>query len=93
MAGKIVIDAERCKGCQLCVTVCPHGVITICDKLNSKGYLPAEVTNTAGCTGCASCAIICPDCAIEVWRDEPGNVKSIGPAKKNKINNFVRESK
>ena len=92
MAGKIVIDAERCKGCQLCLTVCPHGVISISDKINSKGYLPAEAANPASCTGCASCAIICPDCAIEVYRDSPGNIKSIDPAKKNKTNNLVRES-
>ncbi|MGA2172283.1 MAG: 4Fe-4S dicluster domain-containing protein [Sedimentisphaerales bacterium] len=69
MAGKIIIDVERCKGCTLCVTVCPHGVITLSEKSNSKGYFPAQATNP-GCTGCANCAIICPDCAIEVYRDD-----------------------
>jgi 2-oxoglutarate ferredoxin oxidoreductase subunit delta len=93
MAGKIIIDKERCKGCTLCVTVCPHNVITLSEKANSKGYFPAEATNP-GCTGCANCAIVCPDCAIEVYRDgDVSNIKSINPAKKNKINNLVRESK
>ena len=94
MAGKIVIDAERCKGCQLCLTVCPHNCIKISDKLNSKGYLPAEFTRPDACTGCTSCAIICPDVAIEVYRDgSASNIKSVVPAKKNAINNLAKESK
>ncbi|MGA2094439.1 MAG: 4Fe-4S binding protein, partial [Sedimentisphaerales bacterium] len=24
MAGKIIIDSERCKGCGLCLTACPQ---------------------------------------------------------------------
>ena len=93
MAGKIVIDAERCKGCTLCVTVCPHNVITLSEKSNSKGYFPAQATNP-GCTGCANCAVVCPDCAIEVYRDGPASdIKPVNPAKKNKTNNLIRESK
>jgi len=68
MAGKIIIDIQRCKGCTLCVTVCPHNVISISEKANSKGYFPAEATGP-DCTGCANCAVVCPDCAIEVFRD------------------------
>jgi 2-oxoglutarate ferredoxin oxidoreductase subunit delta len=84
MAGKIVIDAERCKGCTLCVTVCPHNVITLCDKPNGKGYFPAQSTNP-GCTGCANCAVVCPDCAIEVYRDDgTSNIKTVNPTKKTK---------
>ena len=94
MAGKIIIDAERCKGCTLCVTVCPHNVITLSEKANSKGYFPAQATKPDCCTGCANCAVVCPDCAIEVYRDEAkSNIKSVGPAKKNKINNLVRDVK
>lgn len=97
MACKIIVDAERCKGCTLCVTVCPHNVISISDKANSKGYFPAQATG-ADCTGCASCAIVCPDCAIEIYRSDEASpdkigIKSIDPAKKNKINNLARESK
>ncbi len=69
MAGKIIIDVERCKGCGLCVSVCPKHGILISKKSNKKGYFPAEKNND-DCTGCAVCAIICPDAAIEVHRDE-----------------------
>ena len=93
MAGKIIIDPERCKGCTLCITVCPNNVITLSEKSNSKGYFPAEATGP-DCTGCANCAVVCPDCAIEVIRDDAtSNIKSVGPTKKNKINNLVRGSK
>jgi 2-oxoglutarate ferredoxin oxidoreductase subunit delta len=69
MAGKIIINTERCKGCGLCVTVCPKGCIVISKQSNKSGYFPAEANNT-DCTGCAVCAIICPDVAIEVYRED-----------------------
>jgi len=71
MAGKIIIDVERCKGCGLCVTVCPKNCIVISKMSNKSGYFPAQPKNpsTAECTGCAACAIICPDVAIEVFRE------------------------
>jgi len=68
MAGKITINTERCKGCGLCVTVCPKGGIIISKQSNKSGYFPAE-KNDSDCTGCALCAIICPDAAIGVYRD------------------------
>jgi 2-oxoglutarate ferredoxin oxidoreductase subunit delta len=68
MAGKIIINTERCKGCGLCVIVCPKKGIIISDKSNKSGYFPAEAKN-ADCTGCAVCAIVCPDVAIEVFRE------------------------
>jgi len=75
MAGKIVIDTERCKGCGLCVAVCPKGSIVICEKSNKKGYFPAQQAN-AECTGCALCALVCPDAAIEVYRDNSEKSKA-----------------
>ncbi|MCX5873926.1 MAG: ferredoxin family protein [Deltaproteobacteria bacterium] len=77
MKGRILIDRERCKGCRLCITVCPKKQIEISPKLNTKGYYPANFleedipdTGKIECTGCALCAITCPDVAIEVYREE-----------------------
>ncbi|MHC4086446.1 MAG: 4Fe-4S binding protein [Planctomycetota bacterium] len=38
MAGKIIINTERCKGCGLCVAVCPKISIIISKKSNKSGY-------------------------------------------------------
>jgi len=68
MAGKITINTERCKGCGLCVKVCPNSCIIISKQSNKNGFFPAETTN-GKCTGCAVCAIICPETIIEVQRN------------------------
>ena len=81
MAGKITIDTERCKGCGLCIIVCPKSGIVISDKSNKNGFFPAEAKNS-DCTGCCLCAIICPEVAIEVSRDD--NTVVIKPDKKGK---------
>ena len=36
--GKIAIDKERCKGCQLCVVTCPKKIIRLSEEFNEKGY-------------------------------------------------------
>ncbi len=87
MAGKIIIDTERCKGCGLCVVFCPKGCIVISKCSNKKGFFPAETNNT-GCTGCAICALVCPDAAIKVLRDD--KIVSIDARNKKKVK-FVKE--
>lgn len=76
MAGKITINTERCKGCGLCVAVCPNNCIEISEKSNMKGYFPAE-SDSDGCTACAMCAIICPDAVITV-QSESNIVETAG---------------
>ncbi|MDD5238355.1 MAG: 4Fe-4S dicluster domain-containing protein [Candidatus Omnitrophica bacterium] len=66
--GKIIINQEKCKGCLLCVSVCPKGLIGVSKKLNRKGVKPVSYKNNPECLGCSMCAIICPDCCIEVYK-------------------------
>ncbi len=68
----IVIDVERCKGCYLCITACPHGLIEKSDCLNNAGCYPARPGASAEirCTACGLCWQVCPDVAIEVYKKE-----------------------
>ncbi|MHC5038690.1 MAG: 4Fe-4S binding protein [Planctomycetota bacterium] len=64
---QIVIDKDRCKGCETCTVACPQQILAMSEKINIKGYFPAEVRASSRCIGCRICAIVCPDLAIEVF--------------------------
>ena len=67
MSAKVTFNSDRCKGCELCTTVCPkHIVIIDKDTITRKGSPPATVSDMEQCIGCASCAKICPDSIITV---------------------------
>ena len=66
--GAIVVDSERCKDCELCVSTCLQQVIGMSESVNSKGYHYAYMANPEACTGCTNCGIICPDGVISVYR-------------------------
>ena len=70
MAGKVTFQQDRCKGCELCMLVCPKHIITMDVRTNRKGYHPATVKpeDMEKCVACASCAKICPDSIITVER-------------------------
>ena len=65
--AKITVDKEICKGCALCIGVCPKKIIEP-DKvtINKKGHHPVRVIDESQCTACAFCATMCPDCAIKI---------------------------
>jgi len=66
--GKIKIDREKCKGCLLCISVCPKGLIAEEDGLNKNGARPVRFKDAPECLGCGLCAVICPECCIEVYK-------------------------
>lgn len=56
----VEVNTAYCKGCEICVQVCPKNVLSMNDRLK------ANVVNLKDCTGCLNCEIYCPDFAINV---------------------------
>ncbi|HET7168271.1 MAG TPA: 4Fe-4S dicluster domain-containing protein [Candidatus Limnocylindrales bacterium] len=70
------IAADRCKGCGLCLDVCPHHVLEAdLGVVNPLGYHPVRLIDAAGCTSCALCARICPDAVFSVYARPRGTVR------------------
>ncbi|MEZ3486286.1 MAG: 4Fe-4S binding protein [Lachnospiraceae bacterium] len=69
MANHLKFERDRCKGCELCVSVCPKHILELDSVVNAKGYCSVTCIDGAACIGCASCAKICPDSVISVYRD------------------------
>jgi len=68
IAGAVVVDIDRCKGCELCVVECPFDVLAMSEDVNIKGYHYSYMKNPSACTGCIACALVCPDTVITVYR-------------------------
>lgn len=39
MKGVVVVNTERCKGCNLCVVACPLHVLSLTAKVNQKDII------------------------------------------------------
>lgn len=64
----LAIASDRCKGCELCIGACPHGVLALdTGVVNPLGYHPVRLIDAAGCTSCALCARVCPDAVFTVF--------------------------
>jgi NAD-dependent dihydropyrimidine dehydrogenase PreA subunit len=56
---EVEIRETACRGCQMCVDICPTEVFTF-DEKEGK----ARVGEKEDCIGCLSCAYLCPSKAI-----------------------------
>ncbi|HOC81759.1 MAG: Ferredoxin-2 [Synergistetes bacterium ADurb.Bin155] len=56
----VTVDPRWCKGCGLCLAVCPTKVFDFDEGLKS---VPTRMED---CIGCKQCENICPDLAITV---------------------------
>jgi 2-oxoglutarate ferredoxin oxidoreductase subunit delta len=60
------IDTVRCKACDVCVSVCPAGVIAMIPEPTSTLGAMISVQDPDSCIGCNDCELACPDFAIFV---------------------------
>ena len=64
--GTLVIDVDKCKGCELCIAACPPNVLVMSSDVNAIGYRYPQLT--PGCTGCTACQMVCPDFVFSVYQ-------------------------
>lgn len=69
--GILKFKVDKCKGCSICVSVCPKKILEIDgSRVNRKDYHPIHCTDMDACIACGNCAVMCPDGVIEVYREE-----------------------
>ncbi|MEM0084008.1 MAG: 4Fe-4S binding protein [Candidatus Methanomethylicia archaeon] len=69
MSGRsfeVAVIVNRCKGCRICISMCPKKVLEQSNDINDFGYNYAYPKNIDECIGCKFCEIYCPDFAIYV---------------------------
>jgi 2-oxoglutarate ferredoxin oxidoreductase subunit delta len=66
--GTVVVNTDRCKGCDLCVVACPTNVLILSKEVNAKGYRYAQMQQPDECIGCANCGYVCPDGCLTIYK-------------------------
>lgn len=59
----VIIDQKLCKGCGICVSLCPKQALAL-NEVNKSYYAHPDV-----CIHCGMCELWCPDYAIIVERE------------------------
>jgi len=60
------VDTTRCKACDICVSVCPAGVLSMKQEPTSTLGAMISIEHPESCIGCNDCELTCPDFAISV---------------------------
>lgn len=64
--ANVIVDISRCKGCFMCASVCPKGVLVASDELGAQGFPIVSIDAEKECIGCGACFKMCPDYCIEI---------------------------
>lgn len=91
--GRVEIEIQKCKGCELCTVACKEDALSLSNTINAKGYRYV-IANNDVCTGCVNCALVCPDAVITVYRTKPGSKKKevITPLNKEELGELMKET-
>lgn len=67
---RLWIDERYCKGCLICVDVCPTKALKASSEINAQGYILPMENDMERCKGCGLCELMCPDFAIAIEEGE-----------------------
>lgn len=71
--NELKVVSAYCKGCGLCVDICPTGTLILGENIENKFGVEAKIDAPEYCIGCKMCESRCPDFAIFVNYDETKN--------------------
>jgi len=60
------VNTNNCKACDICVSVCPAGVLGMVYEPTSTLGAMISIVHPESCIGCMECELTCPDFAIYV---------------------------
>ena len=66
----LVVNETWCKGCRICVDLCPKKVLEMAEAPDRWEGSIVRVANMDACNGCNVCEVECPDFAITVYAPE-----------------------
>jgi 2-oxoglutarate ferredoxin oxidoreductase subunit delta len=64
------LNPAYCKGCGICIEVCPKKAIESTGRLDAKGHILPRGGDMSRCTGCRLCELVCPDFAVAIIENE-----------------------
>ena len=76
----IKVDAEKCKGTKICLSVCPRNCFEMSEERNLAIYKREN-----DCVQCSACIVQCPFDAIQ-FEDQKGNILTPETVRKFKLN-------
>ena len=66
----LYINDKYCKGCGLCVEICPTKALETSNEMDAKGCFLPKAKDMTLCKMCHQCILICPDFAINVVEEK-----------------------
>lgn len=76
MPHRISISHDLCKGCNLCLDLCPKGVFQDSAEIGSSGFRLKQAVYPEECTGCRLCELCCPG-AISIDPPPDGSLEEM----------------
>ncbi|MEX2680511.1 MAG: 4Fe-4S dicluster domain-containing protein [Candidatus Sigynarchaeota archaeon] len=69
----LFFQKNRCQGCEMCVVVCPTGVLELSDEYNMRAAQIPKIKagKEKSCILCQRCEFACPNWAIYVIDEQP----------------------
>ncbi len=68
LPGRVYVNEERCRGCGLCVEVCPFDALSL---KNGSGQAKVAYLEPSLCRGCNLCTSVCPTDAVSAGALSP----------------------